>query len=50
MGDRSLYITHTNIYNLEDDAKQLLGCKGLRKRVSKYTRKHSPYPPQGCQA
>ena len=49
-GDRSLYIAHTNIYNLEQDAKELLGCKGLRKRVSKYTRKHSPHPPQGCQA
>ena len=49
-GDRELYQIHTNIYNLENDAKQLLGCKGLRKRVSKYTRKHSPHPPQHCQA
>jgi hypothetical protein len=49
-GDRSLYVVHTNIYNLEEDAKQLLGCKGLRKRISKFTRTHSPAIPDTCQA
>ena len=49
-GDRSLYEVRTNIYNLGDDAKQLLGCKGLRKRISNYTRKHSPCYPQTSQA
>jgi hypothetical protein len=43
-GDRDLYQVHTNIYNLEDDAKNLLGCKGLRKRVSKATRKSQLAP------
>ena len=38
-GDRNLYVVHTNIYDLEDDASFLLGCDGLRKRVSQYTRK-----------
>ena len=37
-GDRTLYVANTNLYNLEDDAKFLLGCQGLRKRVSSYTR------------
>jgi predicted transcriptional regulator len=49
-GDRSLYVVHTNIYNLEEDAKQLLGCKGLRKRISKYARTHTPAIPDNCQA
>ena len=49
-GDRELYAVATNIYNLEDDAKQLLGCKGLRKRISKYTRKHPPATTKYCQA
>ncbi len=39
-GDRTLYELRTNIYNLEDEAKNLLGCQGLRKRVSKATRKY----------
>ena len=38
-GDRTLYIANTNIYDLENDADFLMGCHGLRKRVSKATRK-----------
>ena len=38
-GDHNLYVATTNIYDLEDDASFLLGCNGLRKRVSQYTRK-----------
>ena len=49
-GDRELYAVATNIYNLEDDAKQLLGCKGLRKRISKFTRRHNSSIPDSSQA
>lgn len=37
-GDRTLYVANTNIYDLEEDAKFLIGCRGLRKRVSQTTR------------
>lgn len=49
-GDRELYQVHTNIYNLEDDAKNLLGCNSLRKRISKATRKSQHSPSVGMQA
>lgn len=49
-GDRELYQLHTNIYNLEEDAKQLLGCNALRKRISRATRKSQHSPSVGMQA
>jgi predicted transcriptional regulator len=49
-GDRELYQIHTNIYNLEEDAKQLLGCNALRRRISKATRKSQHSSPVGMQA
>jgi predicted transcriptional regulator len=49
-GDRELYQVHTNIYNLEEDAKQLLGCTGLRRRISKATRKSQHCAPAVLQA
>jgi predicted transcriptional regulator len=49
-GDRELYQVHTNIYNLEVDATHLLGCVGLRRRISKATRKSQHSSPVSTQA